>query len=92
MLEKTQKLLDILCNDRLFEDTDIRFIGGTALSYYLNHRLSEDLDFAMLKFDFEVIDNAMLKYGAIRINNNLNEDETINDGFYSSKYHLVYIL
>jgi len=33
MLEKTQKVLDILCNDDLFKNHDIRFVGGTALTY-----------------------------------------------------------
>jgi len=32
MLEKTKKLLDILCNDDLFKDYDIRFVGGTAFT------------------------------------------------------------
>lgn len=45
MLEKTKKVLEIICNDDLFKNFDIRFVGGTALSYRINHRLSEDLDF-----------------------------------------------
>ena len=37
-LEKIQDL-------NLFND-DLYFIGGTALSYYINHRISEDIDIA----------------------------------------------
>ena len=92
MLEKTKKVLDILCNDELFKNYDIRFVGGTALSYYLNHRLSEDLDFTMLKFNFKAINDTMLKYGAIRVENNLNEDIVINDGFYASDCYVTYKL
>ena len=43
--EKTKEVLEIICNDDLFKNFDIRFVGGTALSYRINHRLSEDLDF-----------------------------------------------
>ena len=45
MLEKTKEVLEIICNDDLFKNFDIRFVGGTALSYRINHRLSEDFDF-----------------------------------------------
>ena len=92
MLEKTQKVLDILCHDDLFKNHDIRFVGGTALSYYLEHRLSEDLDFTMLEFNYKVINDTMLKYSAVRINNNLNEDVAINDGFYASDCYVTYKL
>lgn len=50
MLEKTQRVLNFIANDDLFKNNDIRFVGGTALSYLIKHRLSEDLDFASLEF------------------------------------------
>jgi len=62
------------------------------VSYYLNHRLSEDLDFSMLKFNYDAIDNAMKKYGAVRITNSLNKDDVINDGFYASDCYVSYKL
>jgi len=51
MLEKTKKVLDILAQDEFFKNNDIKFVGGTALSHLINHRLSEDLDFAMLEIN-----------------------------------------
>jgi predicted nucleotidyltransferase component of viral defense system len=43
-LPETEKVLNVLS---LEEDVkDYVFIGGSALSYYLNHRLSEDIDLA----------------------------------------------
>ena len=43
-LEKEIKPPRPLTHD-LFKNFDIRFVGGTALSYRINHRLSEDFDF-----------------------------------------------
>ncbi|WP_164701215.1 hypothetical protein [Aliarcobacter cryaerophilus] len=39
MLEKTKEVLEIICNDDLFKKHNIRFVGGTALSYRINHKL-----------------------------------------------------
>lgn len=33
MLPKTKEVLDLIANDELFKKYDIRFVGGTALSY-----------------------------------------------------------
>ena len=43
MLQKTQEVLEFIANDELFENNDIRIVGGTALSYLIAHRLSEEL-------------------------------------------------
>jgi len=45
MTENIKELLPNIQEHKLFFDYDFRLIGGTALSYHLNHRLSEDLDF-----------------------------------------------
>ncbi len=45
MTENIKELLLKIQEHKLFFDYDFRLIGGTALSYHLNHRLSEDLDF-----------------------------------------------
>ena len=63
MLEKTKEVLEIICNDDLFKKHDIRFVGGTALSYRINHRLSEDLDFATLNLSPKDISNMIYQYG-----------------------------
>lgn len=46
MTNAAKALLDQINNDQLFEKHDLRFVGGTALSYHIEHRISEDLDFA----------------------------------------------
>ncbi len=43
-LPETERVLNILSEDERVKD--YVFIGGSALSYYLNHRLSEDIDLA----------------------------------------------
>ena len=43
MLQKTQEVLEFIANDELFENNDMRIVGGTALSYLIVHRLSEEL-------------------------------------------------
>ena len=49
MTDATKALLEELADETLFElidgRTKIYFAGGTALSYYLDHRISYDLDF-----------------------------------------------
>jgi len=75
MLQKTKDTLDLICNDKLFEEYDIRFVGGTALSYIINHRLSEDLDFAALELNIKDIKKMMTSYGAEK----LPHDPTMSD-------------
>jgi hypothetical protein len=43
-LPETERVLNILSEEEKIKD--YVFIGGSALSYYLNHRLSEDIDLA----------------------------------------------
>ncbi len=40
--EKTEKVIDLLSEEPLLDD--FVMAGGSALSYYINHRLSEDID------------------------------------------------
>ena len=54
MLEK-QKSFRIICNDDLFKNFDIRFVGGTALSYRINHRLSERFRFCNFKLSPKIL-------------------------------------
>ena len=61
-LPETEKVLNILSEEEGIKD--YVFVGGSALSYYLNHRLSEDIDLAspneFLKMD-KHIDKIMEK-------------------------------
>lgn len=75
MLEKAKNVLEVIVNNQLFKEHDIRFVGGTALSYLVNHRLSEDLDFAMLALCRDEIEEMMLSYSAVKI----NHDNTVLD-------------
>lgn len=46
MTHEIKKLLKKIENNNIFERHSLYFIGGTALSTYLDHRISYDLDFA----------------------------------------------
>lgn len=93
MLEKTKNVLDIIANNQLFKDHDIRFVGGTALSYLINHRLSEDLDFAMLELCKDEIEGMMRSYGAIKVeHSNTAIDYAHNEGAELDTYHLKYLV
>jgi predicted nucleotidyltransferase component of viral defense system len=88
MLEKTQKALELISKHDFFKKHDVRFVGGTALSYLINHRLSEDLDFAMATSELpkdEIIE-MMESFGAIKkkhsdyiIDSAINHGEDIDD-------------
>ncbi len=43
MTANVKKTIEKICHDDIFED-ELYFVGGTALSFYLNHRISEDID------------------------------------------------
>ncbi|MBU0632539.1 nucleotidyl transferase AbiEii/AbiGii toxin family protein [bacterium] len=93
MLEKTKQVLNILAKHELFKKYDIRFVGGTALSHLINHRLSEDLDFAMLELCKDAIEEMMHSFGALKIVHSTTAiDYALNEGGDLYDYHLKYIL
>lgn len=93
MLEKTKQVLDTLAGHKLFTKHDIRFVGGTALSHLIGHRLSEDLDFAMLTLCREEIDAMMFSYGGIQTPHDATAvDYASNEGDDLYDYHLKYLL
>jgi len=93
MLEKTRKSLNLLATNDFFKYNDIRFVGGTALSHLINHRLSEDLDFAMLDFPKEEIIDMMNSFGATRKkHSNFIIDSAINDGSDIEDSHIMFDL
>ena len=47
MLKEIETLLETFAQDDVF--AEYYFVGGTALAYYLNHRVSYDIDFVKLK-------------------------------------------
>jgi len=44
MTAKVIEALETIKELTLFKDSSLSFVGGTALAYYLNHRISEDID------------------------------------------------
>lgn len=44
MTAKVIAALDTIKSLEIFNESDLYFIGGTALSYYVEHRISEDID------------------------------------------------
>ena len=81
MLIKTKETLELLMNDNFFVKNDFRFVGGTALSHIINHRLSEDLDFASLEIPVKEIESMMNGYGAKKLEHDVTmEDYVTNDG------------
>lgn len=93
MLAKTKEVLDILAQDDFFKNSEVKFVGGTALSYLIDHRLSEDLDFAMLEISPKDISKMMLRYGATTDeHSNQIKDISLNDGEDIHYSHLKYNL
>lgn len=45
MTQQLKEVLENIKHHKLFKENDFRLAGGTALSYHINHRESEDLDF-----------------------------------------------
>ena len=48
MTVNVKKAIEKIYNSDIFED-ELYFVGGTALSFYLNHRVSEDIDIVSSK-------------------------------------------
>lgn len=72
-------LLKKLENDSIFDE--FYFIGGTALAYYLNHRISYDLDFITLsKLKVTTLKSLVIKYDAIFVPDKEASTFKINTG------------
>lgn len=85
------RVLDKISNNEIFQD-ELYFIGGTALSYYLNHRVSEDIDIiAPFPLDYKAIIPQMTLLGAVKFQ---DEHETALKmaGLFPDEYMLKFIL
>ncbi|WP_428027104.1 nucleotidyl transferase AbiEii/AbiGii toxin family protein [Arcobacter sp.] len=90
MTSSVIKVLNKIKNSTIFED-ELYFIGGTALSYYINHRISEDIDIVSPKIlDYKKIIPALTSLGAKKIN-----DENITAlrlaGLFPEEYILKFV-
>lgn len=68
VIKTLKKIQDL----ELFKD-DLYFIGGTALSYYINHRISEDIDIVSAK----ILKHKVILSSMLSINANKLRDENI---------------
>jgi len=91
MTNNVKNVLDKISQASIFDD-ELYFIGGTALAYYLNHRVSEDIDIVSSKtLNHKNIIVNMLLFGAVKI-----QDENITAlrvaGLFPDEYIIKFTL
>jgi len=91
MTVNVKQALDKICNNEIFND-ELYFIGGTALAYYLNHRISEDIDIVSSKsLNYKAIIPSMSMLGVSKI-----QDENVTAlrmaGLFPDEYMIKFIL
>ncbi|XPV68606.1 MAG: nucleotidyl transferase AbiEii/AbiGii toxin family protein [Halarcobacter sp.] len=91
MTTNVKKVLDKICNNKIF-DSKLYFTGGTALAYYLNHRISEDIDIVSAEaLPYKKIIPSITAIGAIKI-----QDENVTAlrmaGLFPDEYIIKFIL
>lgn len=91
MTVSVQNALDKICNDGIFND-ELYFSGGTALAYYLKHRISEDIDIISSKtLKYKKILPSIEKLGAIKV-----QDENVTAlrmaGLFPDEYMIKFII
>ena len=91
MTVNVQNALNKINNNEIFKD-ELYFVGGTALAYYLNHRISEDIDIVSantLKYK-QIIPNIM-SLGATKL-----QDENVSAlrmaGLFPDEYMIKFVL
>lgn len=93
MTNEIKKLLEKICNNEIFNEEDYYFIGGTALSYYLNHRVSYDIDIALTKkLPISQINAFAYSIGARAIPDSNASQFKINTGEDIKNYHMKFML
>jgi len=85
------KALEKIKYSALFDD-ELFFVGGTALSYYINHRISEDIDIVSAQtLNYKTIIPMISSLGAVKI-----QDENITAlrmvGLFPDEYMLKFII
>ena len=91
MTVNVRNVLNKINNNEIFNDK-LYFVGGTALAYYLNHRISEDIDIVSantLKYK-QIIPNIM-SLGATKL-----QDENVSAlrmaGLFPDEYMIKFVL
>lgn len=90
MTSNVIRVLNKIKDSLIFQD-ELYFVGGTALSYYINHRISEDIDIVSPNIlDYQKIVPALISLGAKKI-----EDENTTAlrlaGLFPDEYILKFI-
>ena len=91
MTANVKQVLQKIYNNEIFND-ELYFTGGTALAYYLNHRISEDIDIvSSSKLNHIAIISQMSALGAIKIK---DEHETAlrMAGLFPDEYMIKFVL
>ena len=91
MTASVKKVLEKIYNNEIFND-ELYFVGGTALAYYLNHRISEDIDIvSSSSLNYRTIIPNMSVLGAKKV-----EDENVTAlrlaGLFPDEYILKFKL
>jgi len=91
MTVNVKNTLDKICNNEIFND-ELYFTGGTALAYYLNHRVSEDIDIVSSKaLPHKKIIPAIRSLGAMQL-----QDENVTAlriaGLFPDEYMIKFVL
>lgn len=90
MTSNVIRVLNKIKDSLIFQD-ELYFVGGTALSYYINHRISEDIDIVSPNIlDYQKIVPALISLGAKKV-----EDENTTAlrlaGLFPDEYILKFI-
>ena len=91
MTANVKNALDKISDNEIF-DNELYFTGGTALAYYLNHRISEDIDIVSSKsLPYKQIIPAITTLGAIKL-----QDENVTAlrlaGLFPDEYMIKFVL
>ena len=91
MTANVKNALDKICNNEIFND-ELYFTGGTALAFYLNHRVSEDIDIVSSKaLHYKKIIPAITSLGAKKL-----QDENVTAlrmaGLFPDEYMIKFVL
>jgi len=91
MTANVKQVLGMINNNEIFSN-ELYFAGGTALAYYLNHRVSEDIDIVSSKvLPYEQIIPNFVKLGATKL-----QDENVTAlrmaGLFPDEYMIKFIL
>ena len=91
MTVNVKQALSKICNDDIFKE-ELYFTGGTALSFYLDHRVSEDIDIVSSKsLPYKKIIPAVTRLGATKL-----KDQNITAlrmaGLFPDEYMLKFVL